>query len=181
MSRIGKQPIELPEGVTARLDGVVLTVSGPKGTLGRTIRAEIAVAIENGKILVTPAKETRETPAYWGLTRALIANMVEGVSKGFVRRLEIEGVGYRASLDGQTLQLAVGFSHPVRIPPPAGISFAVEKNAITVSGADKELVGDTAAIIRRVRPPEPYKGKGIRYAGEIIRRKAGKKAATVGA
>ncbi|RJQ36018.1 50S ribosomal protein L6 [Candidatus Parcubacteria bacterium] len=181
MSRIGKQPIELPSGVSARFTDGALTVTGPKGTLARTIRPEVTITIEGTVLSVAPAKETRDTPAYWGLTRALIANMVEGVAKGFTRKLEIEGVGYRATLDGQTLVLAIGFSHPVRIPPPEGITFAVEKNAVTVSGADKELVGDTAATIRRIRPPEPYKGKGIRYAGEIIRRKAGKKAAAAGA
>ncbi|OHA09556.1 MAG: 50S ribosomal protein L6 [Candidatus Sungbacteria bacterium RIFCSPLOWO2_01_FULL_60_25] len=181
MSRIGKQPIVIPDGVTVHVEGKTVTVAGPNGTLTRTVRPEVAVAVEHGALRVTPASASRKTPAYWGLTRALLAAMVEGVGNGFSRKLEIEGIGYRATMDGQHLQLAVGFSHPVRIAAPSGITFAVEKNAITISGADKGLVGDVAAEIRRIRPPEPYKGKGIRYAGEVIRRKAGKKAATAGA
>lgn len=181
MSRIGKQPITLPNGVTVHIEGRAITVTGPKGTLARTVRPEVGIAVEDGVLLVTPASSSRKTPAYWGLTRALLAAMVEGVANGFSKKLEIEGVGYRATMDGANLQLAIGFSHPVRIEAPQGITFAVEKNAVTISGADKELVGDVAARIRRVRPPEPYKGKGIRYAGEVIRRKAGKKAAAAGA
>ena len=176
MSRIGKQPILIPDGVTARLDGRALSVSGPRGTLSRTIHPEISVRVEGGAILATPVGSSRKTSAYWGLTRAIIAGMVEGVSKGFEKKLEIEGVGYRAISDNGALQLSIGFSHPVRIEAPEGISFKVEKNIVTVAGFDKELVGNTAASIRRVRPPEPYKGKGIRYAGEVIKRKAGKKA-----
>lgn len=181
MSRIGKQPIMIPSGVTVRVEGSMVTVAGPQGTLTRTVRPEISVAVDGAVINVAPLRGSRKTPAYWGLTRALLAGMVEGAARGFSKKLEIEGVGYRATMDGQGIQLAVGFSHPVRMEAPPGITFAVEKNAITVSGADKELVGDIAARIRRIRPPEPYKGKGIRYAGEVIRRKAGKKAATAGA
>lgn len=181
MSRIGKQSIAIPDGVTVRVEGGAVTVSGPRGTLRRTVRPEVSVSVEGATVRVVPRSASRKTPAYWGLTRALLAGMVEGAAQGFSKKLEIEGVGYRATMDGQNLQLAVGFSHPVRVVAPPGIAFAVEKNAITVSGADKELVGDIAARIRRIRPPEPYKGKGIRYAGEVIRRKAGKKAAAASA
>ncbi len=180
MSRIGKQPIQLSKGVNvAEAEGTV-TVTGPKGTLSLTLRPEVGVRVEGESVRVTPARTTRKTPAYWGLTRALLARMVEGVSKGFERKLEIEGIGYRASLEGSSLLFALGFSHPVRVAAPAGITFRVEKNIVTVSGIDPVLVGDVAAGIRRLRPPEPYKGKGIRYAGEVIRRKAGKKAVSTG-
>ncbi len=180
MSRIGKQPIQLPEAVSvAEAEGTV-TVTGPKGTLSLTLRPEVGLQVEGKIVRVAPVRATRKTPAYWGLTRSLLARMVEGVSKGFERKLEIEGIGYRASLEGQSLLLALGFSHPVRMDAPAGIVFRVEKNAIIVSGIDAVLVGDVAAGIRRLRPPEPYKGKGIRYAGEVIRRKAGKKAVSTG-
>jgi len=178
MSRIGKQPIVLPPGVTAIVNGQGVEISGPKGTLWRSIRPEIAVRVEGSVVSVVPQRPSRKSAAYWGLTRALLAAMVEGVSRGFEKQLEIEGIGYRASLDGPVLQLAVGYSHPVRISAPRGITFGVDKNVITVSGFDKELVGNVAAHIRKVRPPEPYKGKGIRYHGEVIRRKAGKKAAS---
>lgn len=181
MSRIGKQPIVLPEGVRVTVAEHVVTIAGPRGTLTRIIRPEVRVAVEDGRISVVPVSASQKTPAYWGLTRALLAAMVEGVARGFEKKLEIEGIGYRASLSGADLQLAIGFSHPVIIPAPPGISYRVEKNVVSVSGIDKELVGDVAARIRNIRPPEPYKGKGIRYAGEIIRRKAGKKAVTTGA
>lgn len=180
MSRIGRKPIELPAGVTVKQEGNTVLVSGPKGTLSAAFRPEVAVSLRGNAIVVEPAARSRQTRAIWGLTRSLLAGMVEGVSRGFEKKLEIEGVGYRASLDGTTLQLALGFSHPVRIEAPAGIAFRVEKNTVIVSGVDKALVGDVAARIRALRPPEPYKGKGIRYLGEIIRRKAGKKAATAG-
>ena len=176
MSRIGKQPIPIPSGVSATVAGRSVTITGPRGSLSRVTRPEVSLRVEGSAILVTPLGESRKTPAYWGLTRALVAGMVEGVSKGFEKKLEIEGIGYRAALDQGALQISIGFSHPVRVDPPAGISFSVDKNTVTISGIDKELVGDTAASIRHVRPPEPYKGKGIRYAGEIIKRKAGKKA-----
>jgi large subunit ribosomal protein L6 len=181
MSRIGKQPIKLPAGVTATPADGRVSIRGPKGELSLAIRPEVAVEVEGSTLSVRPAKATRRASAYWGLTRALLKRMVEGVTTGFEKKLEIEGVGYRAATDGAVLQLSIGFSHPVRIEPPPGIAFQVEKNVITVAGIDPVIVGDTAARIRRVRPPEPYKGKGIRYAGEVIRRKVGKKAVAAGA
>lgn len=180
MSRIGKKPIELPAGVTVAKAGSTITLSGPRGTLSRTIRPEVDVAIEGNRLLVQPVGASRHTSAYWGTTRSLIANMVEGVSRGFEKKLAIEGIGYRATVDGTVLQLSLGLSHPVRIEAPPGVTFRVEKNVITISGIDAELVGDVAAHIRSCRPPEPYKGKGIRYPEEVIRRKAGKKAVTAG-
>ena len=178
MSRIGKKHITLPPGVTAAKDGRVLVITGPKGSLEHIIRPEIDIEIKGNELIAKPAIEGRSTSKFWGLTRALIAGMVEGVSHGFEKKLEIEGIGYRASMDGSNLTLALGFSHPVKVAAPPGITFRVEKNTITVLGIDKALVGDTAANIRHLRPPEPYKGKGIRYLGEVIRRKAGKKAVT---
>ncbi len=178
MSRIGKKHITLPPGVTAAKDGRVLVITGPKGSLEHIIRPEIDIEIKGNALITRPIIESRSTPKFWGLTRALVAGMVEGVSHGFEKKLEIEGIGYRASMDGSNLTLALGFSHPVKVAAPPGITFRAEKNTITVSGIDKGLVGDTAANIRHLRPPEPYKGKGIRYLGEVIRRKAGKKAVT---
>ncbi len=180
MSRIGKKPIELPRGVTVEQEEGRIVVSGPKGMLSAALHPAVTVSFRDNTIVVAPAVRGRQTPALWGLTRALIAGMVEGVSRGYEKKLEIEGVGYRANLDGTTLELALGFSHPVRVEAPAGVTFRVEKNAVVISGIDKALVGDVAARVRALRPPEPYKGKGIRYSGEIIRRKAGKKAATAG-
>jgi len=138
----------------------------------------VSLRQENGTLVVVPVAETKRTPALWGLTRAIVAHSVEGVSKGFEKKLEIEGIGYRVNLDGKDFVFALGFSHLVRFPAPAGIEFKVEKNVITVSGFDKELVGETAAKIRALKKPEPYKGKGIHYQGEVVRRKAGKKATT---
>ncbi|MBI4132032.1 MAG: 50S ribosomal protein L6 [Candidatus Sungbacteria bacterium] len=180
MSRIGKQPIELPAGVTVTQNGQLVSVAGPKGTLSLTLRPEVRLSADGRRVSIEPALQTRKTAAYWGLTRALVARMVEGVSRGFEKRLEIEGIGYRAALEGGALTLALGFSHPVQVEPPPGITFRVEKNVIFISGVDAALVGDVAARIRRLRPPEPYKGKGIRYSGEVIRRKAGKKAVSTG-
>ena len=180
MSRIGKQPIVLPEGVTAKAEGAVITVTGPKGTSSLTVRPEVAVRVDGHSMVLAPVGQTRKTPAFWGLSRALLAGMVEGVSRGFEKRLEIEGIGYRASLEGTRLVLTLGFSHPVAVEAPPGINLSVEKNAVLISGIDKALVGDVAAKIRSLRPPEPFKGKGIRYAGEVVRRKAGKKAVTAG-
>lgn len=180
MSRIGKQPIELPVGTTVKIDEGRIVVAGPKGVLAYRLRPEIGIRLDGQALVIEPVRPGRKTPAYWGLTRALVSRMVEGVSKGFEKRLEIEGIGYRAALEGATLVLTLGFSHQVRIEPREGITFRVEKNVITVSGPDSVLVGDAAARIRSVRPPEPYKGKGVRYAGEIIRRKAGKKAVAAG-
>jgi large subunit ribosomal protein L6 len=179
MSRIGKMPVPLPDGVAVDIDGPKVTVTGPKGALQREFSDRVAVSIEDSSAVVTRSDDEREARALHGLSRALLANMVTGVSEGFRRELNIVGVGYRASVSGTTLDLQVGFSHPVRMEAPDGISFeAPEPTRVVVSGIDKELVGQVAAEIRRIRPPEPYKGKGIRYAGEVVRRKAGKAGAS---
>ncbi len=174
MSRIGRLPVTLPSGVEVNIQGSFVRVKGPKGELQCTFSPRIKIALEDGQIVVTRHTDAPDDKALHGTTRAVLANMVQGVSTGFEKKLQIEGVGYRAELEGKTLVLYVGYSHPVRIEPPAGITFAVEKNEIAVRGIDKELVGQVAADIRSVRPPEPYHGKGIRYADEKIRRKAGK-------
>ena len=177
MSRIGKRPVSLPKGVTAQVEGQRVTIKGPKGEIGRTVHADLTVAVEEtGVVVKRPSDESRHK-ALHGLTRTLIANMVEGVTKGFQKTLEIQGVGYKAEPKGQEIQLLVGFSHPVRYKPPQGIKIAIDNNTLVrIEGVDKELVGQVAAEIRAVRPPEPYKGKGIRYQGEQVRRKAGKTA-----
>lgn len=181
MSKIGKLPIEIPSGVTASVSGNVVSVSGPKGNMTHTIPAGLMVAIADNVMTVTQEEKTAyQTKALFGLTRALLNNIVKGVSTGFEKRLEMTGVGYRAQAGGQDLTLNVGYSHPVKIKAPQGVLFAMDGNVIVVSGSDKALVGNTAAKVRAVRPPEPYKGKGIRYAGEYIRRKAGKAAKAVG-
>lgn len=175
MSRIGKRPISLPNKVTVAIDGQSITVKGPKGELSRVLPAEVTVAQDGETLSVVRRDDSRTARQRHGLCRTLVANMVEGVSQGFQRRLEIQGVGYRAQVQGKNLVLNVGYSKPVEMEPPAGIQVAVENNVnVIVSGIDKEVVGNTAARIRAVRPPEPYKGKGIRYAGEVVRRKAGK-------
>ncbi len=176
MSRIGRLPIPVPDGVQVEIKGSHVRVKGPKGELQRTFSPTIGIALEDGQIKVTRASDAPEQRALHGTTRAVLANMVQGVSAGFERVLEIEGVGYRAELTGKKLVLQVGFSHPVEIEPPEGITFEVDSRGrqIKVLGIDKEKVGQVAAEIRKVRPPEPYHGKGIRYAGEYIRRKAGK-------
>ncbi|NJM98153.1 MAG: 50S ribosomal protein L6 [Phormidesmis sp. RL_2_1] len=175
MSRIGKQPVPVPKGVTVTINDQTVTVKGSKGELSRELPSEIAFVQEGEEILVTRRNDSRNAKQRHGLVRTLIANMVEGVSKGYEKKLEIQGVGYRASLQGQKLVMALGYSHPVEFDPPAGIQFAVEKNtSVTITGIDKEVVGNTAATIRAARPPEPYKGKGVRYLGEQVRRKAGK-------
>lgn len=175
MSRIGKNPITLPSGVELAVEGARVKVKGPKGTLERTLDERITVSIDGDTVTLTRADDERDSRALHGLSRALVANMVTGVSEGYRKELQAVGVGYRANLQGRKLELQVGFSHPVLIEAPAGIDFEVpEPTRIVVSGIDKELVGQTAADIRRVRPPEPYKGKGIRYANEHVRRKAGK-------
>ena len=175
MSRVGKQPIPIPDGVNVDIKGKHITVKGPKGTLERDLEPSIAVAIEDNQIVVTRPSDKPEHRAKHGLTRALLNNMVNGVKDGFQRVLEIQGVGYRASMQGKNLNLALGFSHPVTVEPPEGIDFAVDgTNVIRVSGIDKQQVGQIAANIRGWRPPEPYKGKGIRYQGEYVRRKVGK-------
>ena len=177
MSRIGKKPIQIPQGVEVKIDGSKVAVKGAKGELSQEFRPEIKIEIKENQILVFPQKEGRQTQALWGLTRALVANMVKGVTEGFEKKLEIQGVGYKAEIKEEGLVLSVGYSHLVKIKIPEGISILVEKNIITISGIDKGLVGQTAAIIRKTRPPEPYKGKGIRYVGEIVKRKVGKRAA----
>ncbi len=175
MSRIGKQPVPVPKGVTVTISGQTVTVKGSKGELSQEFPAEIAFEQEGETIVVTRRDESRNARQRHGLVRTLIANMVEGVANGYQKKLEIQGVGYRASLKGQKLVMALGYSHPVEFDPPEGIKFAVEGNTnVTVSGIDKAVVGNTAATIRAARPPEPYKGKGVRYAGEQVRRKAGK-------
>jgi len=176
MSRIGKKPIEIPAGVEVKITGQKVQVKGPKGELSLKVRPEIKVEMKDGKISLSTQNELAK--AFWGLTRALLANMVQGVIKNFEKKLEIVGVGNRVALEGQTLVLNVGFSHPVKVPAPQGIVFSVDKNIITVQGPDIGLVGQTAANIRKLRPPEPYKGKGIRYFGEQVKIKEGKRAAT---
>jgi large subunit ribosomal protein L6 len=181
MSRIGNKPIPLPKGVTVELNGLHITVKGPKGTLERDLRPEINVKQEEGQLVVTRPSEDNLHRSLHGLTRTLIANMVTGVTDGFTRNLEIAGVGYRVAKDGNNLVFSLGFSHPVRVEPPSGITFTVETpTRLSVSGIDKQVVGEQAAQIRKLREPEPYKGKGITYQGERIRRKAGK-AGKVGA
>lgn len=175
MSRIGKKPVPVPSGVTVSVDSQSVVVKGPKGELSRVLPGEVNIAQEGEQIVVTRQDDSRVSRARHGLSRTLIANMVEGVSKGFEKRLEIKGVGYRAAVKGKTLTMNLGYSHPVEFEPPAGIDFKVESNTnVIVSGIDKELVGTIAAKIRDARPPEPYKGKGVRYLGEMVRRKAGK-------
>ena len=176
MSRIGRMPISLPEGVQVEIQGQRVRVRGPRGELERSFRPEIGISLEDGTLLVTRTSDEPRMRALHGLTRALLNNMVQGTSRGFERVLEVQGVGYRAELTGADLMLHVGFSHVVRFPAPSGIQFEVEARAglIRVRGIDKELVGQVASDIRKVRPPEPYKGKGIRYQGEYVRRKAGK-------
>lgn len=175
MSRIGKRPITVPAKVQVTLDGAKIVVKGPKGELSRELPVNVKVVQEGETLNVNRIDDSRTSRQLHGLCRTLVANMVEGVSTGFQRRLEIQGVGYRAALQGRNLVLNMGYSHQVQIPPPDGIQFAVENPTnVIVSGYDKEIVGNTAARIRAVRPPEPYKGKGIRYAGEVVLRKAGK-------
>lgn len=184
MSRIGKRPIPVPAGVTVTpgTDGQ-LTIKGPKGTLARRLNPDIQIKQDNGALLVERPSDGKEHRSLHGLTRTLVANMVEGVTKGYEKQLEIQGVGYRATMQGQNLQLSVGFSHLIEVWPREGIAFAVANDPqsrnpiITISGIDKEKVGQTAAEIRKLKKPEPYKGKGIRYKGEAVRRKAGKSGA----
>ncbi|HYZ11100.1 MAG TPA: 50S ribosomal protein L6 [Actinomycetota bacterium] len=177
MSRIGKQPIAIPEGVDVEVTDGLVTVKGPGGELSQRVDRDMKVTVEDGEVKVERPSDEREHRSLHGLTRSLIANMVEGVTKGFEKRLEIQGVGYRAALKGADLELQVGFSHPVTMTPPAGIEFEVPApNRIVIRGIDKQLVGEVAANVRKVRKPEPYKGKGIRYEGEYVRKKAGKAA-----
>jgi large subunit ribosomal protein L6 len=175
MSRIGRLPITVPSGVDVTIDGRNVTVTGPKGTLSRALHPDITVSREDGTIVVTRPTEQKTHKQLHGLTRTLVNNMVVGVTDGYRKGLEITGVGYRATLNGKKLTLNLGYSHPIEIDPPAGISFEVENpTRLAVVGIDKELVGQIAAKVRATRKPEPYKGKGVRYSGEYIRRKAGK-------
>jgi large subunit ribosomal protein L6 len=177
VSRIGKQPIAVPDGVEISIEPELVKVKGPKGELEERVSRDIGVAQENGEIVVTRSTDRGEHRALHGLTRSLIANMVEGVTAGFEKRLEIQGVGYRAQLQGNKLVLALGYSHPVEVNAPDGIDFEVpQPTRVTVRGISKQVVGEVAAYIRKQRPPEPYKGKGIRYEGEYVARKVGKRA-----
>ena len=174
MSRIGKLPITVPSGVEVAINGSDVSVKGPKGELGLTINGPIEAKLEEGTLTVIRPDEERESRSLHGLTRTLINNMIVGVTDGYTKKLELHGTGYRVAAKGKDLELQLGFSHPVEVKAPEGITFAIEANNITVSGIDKQLVGETAANIRKLRVTEPYKAKGIRYEGEIIRRKAGK-------
>ena len=175
MSRIGKAPIPVPGGVTVTLSGLDVKVKGPKGELSRTLPDGVTIAQDGSTLVVSPASDNRRSRERHGLCRTLVANMVEGVSQGYTRKLEIVGVGYRAAVQGTKLVVSAGYSHQVEMVPPEGVTFAVEGNTtVLVSGANKELVGNEAAKVRAIRPPEPYKGKGIKYEGERILRKAGK-------
>ncbi len=175
MSRIGRKPIAVPAGVEIKIEGQTVKVKGPKGELQETIREQIKVAHEGSELIVTRDNDEREAKALHGLSRTLVSNMIVGVTEGYRKSLEINGTGYRVAAKGSDLEFALGFSHPVVVQPPEGISFAVEKPTLFhISGIDKQLVGEVAANIRKIRPPEPYKGKGVKYVGEVIRRKAGK-------
>ncbi|HPJ80153.1 MAG TPA: 50S ribosomal protein L6 [Candidatus Portnoybacteria bacterium] len=180
MSRIGKQPIVIPLGVEVRVDGDLIIVKGKKGELAQKLVPEIKVEIKDKVIVIQESQKTKKSSALWGTFRALINNMIQGVHDGFQKKLVIEGIGYKVALNGNKLILSLGFSHPVEIEAPKGIEFKIEKNTIIVSGADKQVVGQAAANIRIQKKPEPYKGKGIRYDNEIIRRKDGKKAVSAG-
>jgi large subunit ribosomal protein L6 len=176
MSRIGKSPVTLPQGVTVEMAGAMLTAKGRIGTLTLAVDNEIAARIEDGKVVVAPKNDTKRAQMLWGTTRALVNNMVTGVSRGFSRNLEINGVGYRASVQGKNLVLQLGYSHDINFPIPDDVKIVCEKpTAIAISGADKQRVGQVAAVLRAYRKPEPYKGKGIKYVGEKVRRKEGKK------
>jgi large subunit ribosomal protein L6 len=178
MSRIGKKPIQIPGGVEIKIEGQMIMVKGPKGELQKKFPPEIDFNIKEGKVFVFPKIERKDIKALWGTARAILANMIKGVVDGYEKKLEIEGLGYKAVLEGKILNLFVGYSHPIKIEIPPTIDVKLEKNIITVSGIDKELVGQIAAKIKKAKPAEPYKGKGIKYLGEVIRRKAGKKLVT---
>jgi large subunit ribosomal protein L6 len=176
MSRIGKKPVPVPSGVTANVDGQTVKMKGPKGALQLVLHDDVSVKLESGLIQVDPRSETKRARSLWGTSRTLVANLVAGVTKGFERKLEITGVGYRAAVQGKNLQIALGYSHDIVYPIPEGIAIVTTKpTEITITGIDKQKVGQVAAEIRGFRPPEPYKGKGVRYAGEYIFRKEGKK------
>jgi large subunit ribosomal protein L6 len=174
MSRIGRLPITVPSGVDVTIDGPTVSVKGPKGELSHEVASPIEVSLEEGTLTVTRPNDERESRSLHGLTRTLIDNMIVGVTNGYEKQLEVVGTGYRVQAKGSDLEFALGYSHPVPVKAPEGIAFKVEGNKVTVSGIDKQRVGETAANIRKLRKPDPYKGKGVRYAGEVIRRKAGK-------
>ena len=176
MSRIGKKAVTIPSGVTLTLEGQTVTVKGPKGQLAWTVADEIELRQDGADLIMSPRDDSKRAASMWGLSRTLVNNMVVGVTTGYEQTLELVGVGYRAAMKGNALSMQLGFSHDVDIPAPQGVTFAVPKQTeVKISGIDKQLVGETAAKIRRIRPPEPYKGKGVRYAGEKVRRKEGKK------
>lgn len=175
MSRIGKLPIEIPQGVEVSIDGQTVTAKGPLGTESVTVREEITIKKEDNKVILERKDEERKTRALHGLSRTLVANAINGVKEGFVKTLELQGVGYRAAMQGTTLNLQLGYSHPINFEPPKGITITVDQNTkIVIKGSNKQTVGDVAAVIRSKRPPEVYKGKGVRYEGEYVRKKAGK-------
>ncbi|MEO9247636.1 50S ribosomal protein L6 [Citricoccus nitrophenolicus] len=174
MSRIGRLPITVPSGVEIKIDGANVAVKGPKGELSHAVASPIEITLEEGTVTVTRPNDERESRSLHGLTRTLISNMIVGVTDGYEKQLEVIGTGYRVQAKGSDLEFALGYSHPVPVKAPEGISFRVEGNKVTVAGIDKQRVGETAANIRKLRRPDPYKGKGVRYAGEVIRRKAGK-------
>jgi large subunit ribosomal protein L6 len=176
MSRVGKKPIEISDKIKITYSDRILTVSGDKGTLTRTIHPDVNLNIEDNSLTVTIENMDKKTRSLWGMTRAIVANMVTGVTQGFERALEINGIGYRAEINGKNILFNLGYSHPIDFPLPEGISAIIEKNIIKLSGIDKDLLGYTASTIRSLRPPEPYKGKGVKYAEEYIQRKAGKTA-----
>jgi large subunit ribosomal protein L6 len=179
MSRIGKKPIEIPDGVEVKIDGQKVFVKGPKGALDFSFHRDVEAKVEGKEIRVSVKKITKQTKALWGLTNILISNMIEGATKGFEKQLELQGVGFRMAVQGKKLNMALGFSHPVEVEIPEGLEAKIEKNILTVSGIDKQKVGQFAASVRALKKVEPYKGKGFRYVGEIVRKKAGKKAAGV--
>lgn len=187
MSKIGKNPITIPEKTEVSVlpaqvgAGHVMAVKGPLGTLTKPVHSLVAVAVEGGAVTVTPKNNSKLARSLWGTTAAHLKNMIKGVTTKYQKKLSLEGIGYKVELQGKNLKFVVGFSHPVILPVPAGIDMAVDKNAITVSGIDKDAVGQFAAVVRAIKPPEPYKGKGIRYEGEYVRQKQGKKAAAAGA
>ena len=177
MSRIGKQPIKIPQGVKVAVEGNTVRAEGPKGKLSQPVPAGLTPRMQDGTVVIERGSEEREVRALHGLARALVANMVTGVKDGFERKLEIIGIGYRAQMQGKAIQLALGFSHPIVFPLPEGVTAEIDKQvSITLRGADKALLGETAAKLRALRKPDPYKGKGIRYSGEVVRKKVGKKA-----
>lgn len=176
MSRIGRKPIEIPEGVEVKISGNKISVKGPKGSLDFDFHDDIEVKTSEKEVQVAAKRETKQSSALWGLTRMLVANMIEGTTKGFKKKLELQGVGYRMAVQGKKLNLALGFSHPVEVDIPEEIEAKIEKNILTISGIDKQKVGQLAAGVRALKKVEPYKGKGFRYVGEIVRKKAGKKA-----